>query len=196
MRHMIPGPPREARWISLEPRRDLPAAVLKRIVHSAFPRSRVLVIEPLGGGLRNANFKLHLDPVIEPIVLRIYEHDISIGRKELDLLALLRVSVPVPEVLHAEPLGLEGIPPFAILRYVDAISFRELARSGDGTAIAQAGYSVGTTLAAIGRVSFAKSGWLGPGPEVTAPLLEGPDATPRFVDLCLASPNLQQRTSQ
>jgi len=63
----------------------------------------------------------------------------------------------------------------------------------DTDAIAQAAYSAGKTLAAIGRTKFSKPGWLAPGPSVTAPLLEGADSMPRFVDLCLASTNLQQR---
>jgi hypothetical protein len=43
-----------------EPRRSLPAPVLQRIAHTAFPGCRVLSSEPLGDGKRNANFKLHL----------------------------------------------------------------------------------------------------------------------------------------
>ena len=190
---MIPGAPSESRWIRPSPRRDRPADVLERIVRTAFPRNRVLAAEPLGDGLRNSNFKLQLDSMREAIVLRIYEHDPSLCRKELDLLGLVGSSIPVPEVLHAEPLGLDGVPPFALLRYVEGITFRELVRGGDGDAIAQAAYSAGATLAAIGRFTFAKSGWLGPGPEVTAPLLEGEDTIPRFVELCLDSPNLRLR---
>ncbi|HWX39733.1 MAG TPA: phosphotransferase, partial [Blastocatellia bacterium] len=44
-----------------------------------------------------------------------------------------------------------------------------------------------------GRFTFEKAAWLGPGPAVAAPLLQGPDPVPRFVDLCLASPNVQPR---
>jgi aminoglycoside phosphotransferase (APT) family kinase protein len=190
---MIPGAPSEARWGRTSPRRDLPADVLERIVSTAFPRNRVLAAEPLGDGLRNSNFKLHLDSMRDTIVLRIYEHDPSLCRKELDLLGLVGNSIPVPEVLHAEPLGLDGVPPFALLGYVERITFRELGRCGDPDAIAQAAYSAGATLAAIGRFTFEKAGWLGPGPAVTAPLLQGADPVPRFVDLCLVSPNLQPR---
>jgi aminoglycoside phosphotransferase (APT) family kinase protein len=190
---VIPGAPSEARWVRISPRRELPTALLEQIVRIAFPRNRVLAAEPLGDGLRNSNFKLHLDSMREAIVLRIYEHDPSLCRKELDLLGLVSSSVPVPEVLHAEPLALDGLPPFALLRYVEGITFRELGRNGDGDAIAQAAYSAGATLAAIGRFTFGKAGWLGPGPAVTAPLLQGPDPVPRFVDLCLASPYLRTR---
>ena len=190
---MLPGAPHEARWVRCEPRRTLPTETLDRMVQTAFPRCRVVEMQPLGDGLRNANFKLRLDGQPEPVVLRLYEHDASLCRKELDLLRLAGGSVPVPEVIHAEPLGLEDLPPFTLARYVEGISLRDLRRSGDTGAIAEAAYSAGETLAAVGRVAFARPGWLGPGPAVTAPLLEGKDPMPRFVDLCLASSRLERR---
>jgi aminoglycoside phosphotransferase (APT) family kinase protein len=190
---MVSGAPAQARWIRPEPRRTLPAPLLERLVRTAFPRASVAGIQPLTDGLRNANFKLCLDSPREPLVLRIYEHDASLCQKEIDLFRLVRGSVPVPEVLHAEPRGFEDLPPFALMRYVEGISFRELKRSGVRAAVAQAAGSAGETLAAIGRAGFAKSGWLAPGPTVAAPLLEGADPMPRFIDLCLGAANLRRR---
>jgi len=176
-----------------EPRRSLPAPVLERIAHTAFPGCRVLSSEPLGDGKRNANFRLQLDPASAPVVLRIYEHDPSLCQKEVDLMRLVGGSVPVPEVIYAEPHGGEDLPPFTLTRWIEGITFKGLKRSGDVEAIAQAEQAAGEILAAIGRFQFPKPGWLAPGPTVGAPLLEGADPTPRFIDLCLAAENLQQR---
>jgi aminoglycoside phosphotransferase (APT) family kinase protein len=189
----VPGAPHEARWIRREPRRTLAPEILERMVHRAFPRCGVVGMQPLGDGLRNTTFQLRLDGQPEPVVLRIYEHDASLCRKELDLLRLAGGLVPVPEVIHAEPYGLEDLPPFTLARYVEGISLRDLKRSGDRGGTAEAAYSAGETLAAIGHANFDRPGWLGPGPAVTVPLLEGKDPTPRFVDLCLASINLERR---
>jgi aminoglycoside phosphotransferase (APT) family kinase protein len=190
---LIPGAPEQARQICGEPRRSLPQPVLDRIVHAAFPRCRLLACEPLSDGLRNANFKLCLDPAPEPVVLRICEHDPSLCQKEIDLMRLVGDSVPVAEVIYAEPHGWEDLPPFTLSRWVDGITFRDLKRSGEAQATAQAAQAAGETLAAIGRFRFPESGWLNPGPTVGPPLLEGADAVPRFIDLCLASTNLQRR---
>jgi aminoglycoside phosphotransferase (APT) family kinase protein len=190
---MLAGTPNEARWVRAEQRRTLPTPLLENIVRFAFPRSRILDVQPLDGGLRNSNSKIHIDAQPEFIVLRIYEHDPSLCQKELDLFQLAKGSVPVPEIIHAEPRGTSDIPPFTLARFVEAISFHELKRSGAANSIAQAAHSAGETLAAIGRHTFSKSGWISPGPAVTAPLLEGADPLPRFVDLCLASPSLQIR---
>ena len=183
----------EAHWKCSVPRRALPVPTLERIIHSILPHHGVLDIQPLAGGLRNANFKVYLSSAPELVVLRIYEHDRSICQKEIDLLRRVGNSVPVPEVIHAEPCGLEEIPPFMLMRYVEGIIFLELKRSGDTEAIAQAAFSAGEVLSKIGHITFSKAGWLGPGPEVSGPLLEGANVIPRFFDLCLASVNLQER---
>src|ERR1019366_9404196 len=190
---MIPGAPREARWIRPAPRRTLPAPALEHLIRAAFGQCHILEVHPLTDGFRNANFKLRLDTRTHWIVVRIYEHDPSLCQKEIDLIRLCAGSVPVPDVLHAEPQGIDGLPPYAVMQYVEGITFHDLAHSGDHEAIAQAAFSAGETLAAIGRFTFPKSGWLAPGPAVTTPLLEGADPTLRFVDLCLASQNLQRR---
>jgi aminoglycoside phosphotransferase (APT) family kinase protein len=181
------------RWLRSEPRRTLPVPLLEHAVHTAFPGCTVTEIQPFADGLRNANFRLRLDSKSELFVLRLYEHDASLCQKEVDLMRLVGASVPVPEVIHAEPRGLDDCPSFMLMRYVEGITFRELKRGGDPDAIGQAAYSAGETLAAIGRILFPKSGWLAPGPVVTAPLLEGLDPMPRFVELCLSSPKLQLR---
>ncbi len=190
---MVSAAPRQARWVRDAPRRDLPAAVLKRIADAAFGGRRVLSAEPLDDSLRNSNFRLHLEQPAEKFVLRIYEHDPSLCRKEIDVMRMVADTVPVPEVVYFEPAGWDDLPPFALLRWIEGITFRDLKRGGDVEATAQAASAVGETLAAIGRYTFPRSGWIGPGPAVTAPLREGADPMPRFVDVCLESDILRNR---
>lgn len=190
---MIPGTPEEARWIRPEPRRAISVSLAEQMIQMAFPRAAVTRVEPLTEGFRNANFRLQLNLEPRTIVLRIYEHDHALCQKEVDLLRSVRGEIPVPEVLYAEAQPGDEIPPFALLEYVEGISFHQLKRDGERDAIAEAAGSAGETLAAMGRITFAKSGWLAAGPTVTSPLLDGADVMPRFVDLCLESPSLQRR---
>jgi fructokinase len=169
---------------------------LDRIVHKAFGQNRVVEVHALTAGRRNANFKVRLDTGADWFVVRLYEHDASLCQKEVDLIHLIGGSVPVADVIYAETGGWDDLSPFVVMRYVQGITFRELKSSGNPKEIAEAAFSIGETLAGIGRFNFPKSGWLAPGPTVTKPLLEGTDATPRFVDLCLASPNLQRRVNE
>jgi aminoglycoside phosphotransferase (APT) family kinase protein len=189
------GAPKESRWLRAEARRDLPPAIQRRILQAAFPNSRLLKIRPLTEGLRNSNFLLHLDNPTTTAVLRIYEHDSSLCQKELDLFEHLASSIPVPEILYAEPQPEDGLQPFALLRYVDAISLKELKRSGDSQALAQAAASAGETLAAIGRITFDRPGWLAPGLTVTPIFRNADHALPFFVDSCLQNNHLQRRMS-
>jgi aminoglycoside phosphotransferase (APT) family kinase protein len=159
------------------------------LVRSVFPRHRIACASALAGGLRNSNFKVELDPNDEgPLVLRIYEHDPALCRKEIDLHRLVRETVPVPEILHAQPDHRDR--PFVLMRFVEGSKLGDLT---DADAIAQAASSVGEALAAIGTYTFAKSGWIEAGPLVTSPLLEGSDPCPRFIDECLASTHLEAR---
>lgn len=191
---MVRGAPAEANWFRPEPRRALPGHVLEKIVQVALPGRGVVDIRPLTDGLRNANFKLDLDSTPECVVLRIYEHDPSLCRKEIDIFHLLiGHSVPTPEVIYAELNGMDDVPPFLVLRYVEGITFRDLKRTRNKDSIARAAHAAGQTLASIGRINFPKPGWLGPGPSVKDPLLEGINPLPRFVDLCLASRDAQRR---
>ncbi len=192
---MIAGAPCEARWHRPEPRLCLPLPVAERIARDAFPHCRVSKVRPFPDGYRNANFKLQLEDSPESFALRIYEHDPSLCQKEADLLCLLAGSVPVPEIIHVAPQGFEEIPPFVLMRSMEGINFRALKRRGDSAAIAEAAYSAGQVLAAIHKFKFEKPGWLGPGLRVTAPITEGADPVPRFVDSCLASSNLRSRMS-
>ncbi|HLK63702.1 MAG TPA: aminoglycoside phosphotransferase family protein [Bryobacteraceae bacterium] len=192
MSDALTGTPAAARTIA-EPRRSLPPSLLARLVQSAFAGGKVSAVQPLTEGYRNSNFKLRVDSFPEPVVLRIYEHDETLCQKEMDLYRFLGDSVPVPELIHAAPLGDEGLPPFAFFRYVEALTFRELKHHSSPAELAQAAHSVGETLAAIHRHHFDRPGWLNAGPSPGPPLLEGPDAMARFVDLCLAAPPLQER---
>jgi aminoglycoside phosphotransferase (APT) family kinase protein len=168
--------------------RVISPSLLERIVGR-----RVTSAEPLAGGYRNSTFKLLVEGLADPLVLRVYEHDPALCQKEVDILRLIAGSVPAAEVVDAAPSGLDDFPPFLLARHIDGISLSELYRHGDEDAIAQAAHSAGATLAAIGRFTFSETGWIAPGLTVTRPLIEGTDPVPRFIDQCLDSPVLQAR---
>jgi fructokinase len=165
-------------------------------VTTALPGCSLGTVQLLDGGLSNTNFKVSFDSGNEPIVLRVYDRDPAACRKEVDVLRLVHQTVPVPEVVHAEPEGIDGLAPFSLLRYVEGITVRQLKATGDTRAFQEASYSVGRTLAAIGQYTFPKPGWLGPGPEVGGVLIEGSDSFQTFIDACLGSPNLQRRVDR
>ena len=157
----------------------------------------MIEVSHLADGIANTSYRLRLAND-ELLVLRLYRRDPSACLKEVALHELIHRSVPVPEVMHAEPNGLDHWGPFALLRFVEGITFRELERTGDVSAVAEAAHSAGETLAALGQFEFDGAGWLqyrAHGLEVGAGLIDGApeNQLPRFVDRCLASRAVEHR---
>src|SRR5215471_5196196 len=98
--------------------------------------------------------------------------------------------VPVPEIVDAVP---DEVRPYVLMRWVDGTTFREIKQRGDTAEIAEAGRSMGETLARIGSFSFPRPGQIGPDLEIGAPLMDGTNITGRFVEQCLESTVLQSR---
>ncbi|HKE57302.1 MAG TPA: phosphotransferase [Pyrinomonadaceae bacterium] len=169
---------------------------VRHLVDQAFPALQVSDFEYLSGGRINANLKLTLRSGRPPLVLRLYRDGAAVCRKEMAILQLLSKTVPVPEVLHSEPDSSAGLGAFAILEFVEGITFQQLKRTKDLPAIHQAAYSVGKTLAAIGRHHFPAAGRL-IGEEyslqVGEPYVTAPHQTASLMDQFLASPNCERR---
>src|SRR6266851_1889145 len=119
-------------------------------------RTSVARLELLSGGLMNTNYRVHFDDSERSVVLRFYVREPTACAREVALLRLVRTNVPVAEVLHAEPDGLQGFPPFAILECVDGILFRTLRCTKDQPAIAQAAFAIGKTLTSIASYKFPR----------------------------------------
>ena len=167
-----------------------------RLLSNICGTRRIAHIQLLSEGLCNFNYRVDFDSGAESVVLRIYGRDSNACQKEIELLRLLRETVPVQEVLQVNTSGFDGVGPFIILRYVEGITFRQLRRTGDAEAIAQAAYSIGEALAAIGRHQFAQRGTLGAGPAINGDFLNGPNAIPKLIDASLASPTLRSRLDE
>ena len=170
-------------------------ALIRDCINIAFPDSKIAATEALSGGLINTNIKIEFSSHQPPVVLRIYRGDAQVCLKESAVLQLVRPTVPVPGVIHAEPNGLDGSGPFTILEFVNGVTFQQLKRTNDLEAIHQAAASVGETLARIGKFQFSKPGRLEMDNDLSvgASYMEGPDPIPRLLDSFLESKHLHQR---
>lgn len=171
---------------------------LQRLIAAAFPNRRIAANERLAGGLINTNLKIYFERDFDPIVLRIYRDGFAACKKEVAVHGLIHQEVPVAEIIYAHTEEDDDLPAFAVLEYVKGITFQELKRSNNLTAIQQAAENVGQTLAHIGRVQFAAPGALlvdSASGELTVgdKFIDGPDPIPRILDRFLASPLFQRR---
>jgi len=171
-------------------------AEVSRLLEPVFPRRRVESVTQLTGGLINTNIKVNFRTGEPPVVLRLYRRDPTVCLHEVEIIRLVRGTVPVPEVFHVQPGGIDGSGPFSILQYVDGITFQELKRTNNLEGIHQAAASVGATLAAIGRYRFDAPGRLvvtDDNLSVGAPYIEGPDPIPRILDRFRGDATLRRR---
>jgi aminoglycoside phosphotransferase (APT) family kinase protein len=154
---------------------------------------QVRAVQLLAGGLMNRNCRVRIDSPPESVVLRLYDRDPGACAKEVALLELLRRTLPVPAVLYAEPAAGDAGPPFAVLSFVDGISLRELALTGDHAAIGEAAYHAGRLLGRLQTYAFPRSGLLTAALTVDSGFVDGPLTTTSVIELFAQSPAFGRR---
>jgi len=173
---------------------------MAHLLSRALPRHALQSFEPLTGGLINAMYRLRAEGLQETFVLRVYSRDPSACQKEVDLHQLVCGQVPVPEIVYANPRANpreeDGVGPHILMRWIEGQTFRQIKSRRDRREIAEAAHSIGETLAQIGSFQFPCAGLIGPGLEIGAPLAEGPDRVPTFIESCLASPEMARRLDE
>jgi Ser/Thr protein kinase RdoA (MazF antagonist) len=111
----------------------------------------------LGGGYRNANFRLGAGG--ETLVLRFYR-DPAAARREAALHRLVRDDVPVAEILNTGVVTHTSVLPFALLRYVPGVLLETIVGGGEAEAVGQAGSVVAEVMSAIHGHDLPGSGYL------------------------------------
>jgi aminoglycoside phosphotransferase (APT) family kinase protein len=145
------------------------------------------------GGLINAMYRLEVEGLRDPLVLRLYTRDPSACQKEVDLHRLVAGRVPVPEILYAATGEDADLAPHVLMRWVEGLTFRQLKARHNPVEIAEAARSIGETLARIASFEFPSPGRIEAALTIGPPLLEGPRATAEFIENCLDSPETARR---
>lgn len=186
----------KANWSGMRPESTVTLDRVRGIVEHVFPAGRIASVESMAGGLTNSCFRIQLEGTSQPLVLKIYERDPSAGEREAALFRRVGSTVPVPEILHLETPDSAGRAAFMVMTYIEGTTLRALKASRDEAAIAEAAFSVGRTLAAIGRHRFSAPGWLTGELEVGGAFVDGPSPVLGFIVSCLASPLLRGRLGE
>lgn len=136
--------------------------ILTTLLHPVFPGHTLISAELLTEGFCNTNYKVQMSDMHEAFVLRLYIRDKAACQKDVDIYNLVHTTVPIPEMLYADTTGKHVDAPYAVMRWVDGVLLSNLLATQHPTSIADAAYSAGTTLAAIGTHTFLQSGFFGP----------------------------------
>jgi aminoglycoside phosphotransferase (APT) family kinase protein len=111
----------------------------------------------LPGGFMNANFVANIEG--ERFVVRVYSTDAATADRECDLLMFLSsTAVAVPRVLARCDIEQR---PVAILEFIDGVTLED-SLIGGGALGAQIYRDIGAQLAHVHRISFSRTGFVGP----------------------------------
>ena len=167
--------------------------VVPRILQQALPGHALRSFAVMTGGRINRLYRIEVEGLQDPLVLRLYARDRAACQKEVDLHRLVGGCVPVPEILYAATSEQEDVAPHVLMRWVKGLTFRQLKARHQPAEIAEAAHSIGGTLARIASFEFASPGRIGAGLAIDAPLLEPNHGAAEFVESCLRSPETQRR---
>jgi aminoglycoside phosphotransferase (APT) family kinase protein len=146
-------------WTRERPEIELDAAAVTAMLQPAFPGARATAIERMRGGLINTNVKVSATGIAEPVLLRLYQRDLSSARNEVAVTARVAGSVPVARFLYfSERDPLTGLP-YGITQWIDGARLDAVVGSLDGSSTRGLGRAVGHVLAAIHGFVFDKPGY-------------------------------------
>jgi aminoglycoside phosphotransferase (APT) family kinase protein len=154
------------RWTRTTPVLNVDPDEATTLIRPALGDSRVLRVEPLGGGHSNTNLRLHLDRAPYSLVLRLYQRDPTQAPKEASISTLVAATVPVPLYLFVGERASNG-QTYAVVEWVDGIPLAIAAKRVDAQDLQAMGKSIGAVLSAIHAHTFDQAGFLDAGLKIT-----------------------------
>jgi aminoglycoside phosphotransferase (APT) family kinase protein len=156
-------------WERMEPAISFDLRQMNEIIKPAFPNKRVIAAGRLGTGLSNSNYKIELEGIAEPYLVRLFRREEQIADKEIALAQLVRQTVPIADFLYADTSCSTFDKPWAVLEWKEGFLLRDVFKNGSLEDITSAAASVGSILAHINSYTFPESGFFGKDLEITHP---------------------------
>ncbi|NUP98903.1 MAG: phosphotransferase [Armatimonadetes bacterium] len=149
--------------------RHLTLAQITELLCPALPGHRVRAAELLPTGLVNTNYRVELEGLTQPVVLRISVRDPATTLREARLLARLPATVPVPEVVYAIEHPTADGWHYAVHGWVEGQRLADLLPFANEREALPLARQLGEILAAVGTVTFEQPGFLDTELEVAQP---------------------------
>jgi aminoglycoside phosphotransferase (APT) family kinase protein len=138
---------------------QLDQVTLKRLLQPLLAGSSITSAEFLRAGRNNTLYKITAEGREEALVLRFFQDNPAACKKEVELFNLLHSRVPLAEILWADQEGHTFVYPYTISRWVEGILVEDILVGKAQADLAEVGYNIGVTLAAIGSSTFAHPGF-------------------------------------
>ncbi|MFD2045382.1 phosphotransferase family protein [Ornithinibacillus salinisoli] len=164
-------------WERTKPLYTLSKKEIEELLQSFMSNKKLESAELLGGGLVNSNYKLQIESLENPLVLRISNEKNC--KLENSLHRKLHKHLPVPEIYYSE---IQGNQSFSIMEWREGIQLKKIMYSNDINAIKQSAFSVGSWLSEIRKNTFKESGFFNEDLEVNDPLKITPNSFLSFME--------------
>ncbi|MDB4868049.1 MAG: aminoglycoside phosphotransferase family protein [Cohnella sp.] len=158
---------------------------IETLVKPVFGGKRVLAAKRIGTGFSNSNYKIQLDGIDEPYLLRLYRQDEEIADKELAISRLVGETIPVPDFIYADWSRTKYERPWAVLQWKEGSLLKEVLKTGTNEDLASAGGSVGSILAKIHSFTFPVGGFFDQNLDIKEPIQMGSDGFLGFMEQSL-----------
>ncbi|MBN3526956.1 phosphotransferase family protein [Paenibacillus apiarius] len=169
-------------WERTEAPVELNLPEIDELVGPVFNGKRVIAARRINEGFSNSNYKIRLDGIEKPYVLRLYRGGAEVADKELAIARLVQDNVPVPRILFADGNCSRFERPWAVVEWKDGSLLRDVRRTGGAEDIMAAAASVGSSLARIHAYSFPVAGFFGKNLAVDHPLRMDSDNFLAFIE--------------
>ncbi|HQU09284.1 MAG TPA: aminoglycoside phosphotransferase family protein, partial [Opitutales bacterium] len=154
-------------WEQAHTHFKIPTTTIESMVEIALPDKDLASHTVIAEGCANLNIKLEFANAPEPVILRIYLRDPKAALREQRIAALLKQTLPIPEVYF---VGEQEGYRFAITEYIPGITLRNLLLDYPEQAWAEVMLEAGTLLAHLQTHTFAQSGFLDEDLQIKRPL--------------------------
>ena len=159
----------------------LDEATLRQMLKPVTGEREIASFELLTTGKANTSYKVQLDGLAEPLLLRLHIRDQLSCQKEFNIFQALHTKVPMAEILYFEPSPTEFGFPYSINKWVEGQLLDHVFSSQDIAAVSQVAYKVGATLAAIGTYRFSQPGLLDHNLEISLPFSSTAESWASFI---------------
>jgi|GEM_PF-221341 len=157
-------------WEKTQEKVHISQDLILKMLQAYYPKSDIKNISKVEGGCANINVLVELNNSNKLVVLRIYLRDKNSAYKEKKISEILCGKIPIPEIYHiTEKFGYT----FAIVKYLEGTSLREILLSNRRADIGKIMLKVGETLGAISRVKFKVSGFFDKNFEINESIEKG-----------------------
>jgi hypothetical protein len=178
-------------WEKTDQHFQISEKTIQAMVELALSGKKLASHEIISGGCANLNVKLNLTDETQPLILRIYVRDKAAPYREQKLAALIKSSVPLPEVYFVSDF--EGHR-FSITEYMPGMNLRDLLLNHPNDHIESIMVQVGQILASIQKYQFPISGFFDDDLKIAEPLSRQSYIT--YARECLTHPTVVEVLGQ